>query len=115
MYRVTCYFLTFTFAAVRTTARRRRQTTFVIDEFTSCIETETKGKGDPLEYVKAGNCVNHQHWNLRCSLRNLDRRCYYYVTCINTGKVFPARIQDWKCTTVHRAATNPHCCDYKCP
>lgn len=111
---MTCLSVIF-FAAVRTTARHRRQASFVINKFISCIATETKGQGDVLKFVKAGNCMSSPHWDLKCSLRNLNRNCYYYVTCKNTQKVWPVGDQDWVCIPVHRGATNPHCCDYQCP
>lgn len=114
IFRITC-FSVICFSVVRATRRQRRHTSFVVDEFTSCISSESKGREDPLKYIKAGGCISVQHWDLKCKLKNLCSNSFFYVSCPNTGKVWPSRFEDWVCTTQHNTALYPYCCDYICP
>lgn len=101
------------FAGVRTTRRQKRQTSFRLYSFYSCLEFESQDQ-DPLKYVKASGCILSTYWDLVCKVKDLNRNVFFYVTC-REKKFWPTAYVEWSCSTKHLTALNVQCCDYRCP
>ncbi|XP_078384196.1 uncharacterized protein LOC144666683 [Oculina patagonica] len=96
---------------VRATTRQRRQTSFTLNQFTSCLVSQGR---HPLKYILDGKCLKSYSWDLECKVKSLYRNFYFYVKCVDIYRHLPIP-GEYVCTTQHRTAKHPKCCDYRCP
>ena len=115
----------FCFAAVTSTRRQRRQTTFYVSKFVSCIQS-MNDQDDALKYVKEKKCLNQPGtWILQCRLNRPHRNCYYNICCRWTGLTLTditgltltsGRDYVYKCDKIPSISSAYHisCCDFTC-
>ncbi len=111
MFRIICLSV-ICFAVVRATRRQRRQTSFSLYNYTSCLVSQGR---HPLKYVRDGGCLHVPYnWDIVCKVKSLYRNFYFYVKCVDLSRQLPIAGR-YVCTTQHRTAKHPKCCDFRCP